>query len=62
MGLTTLTAMEERWMKRARTAVNNGESWEHCTDCRGYHPEQHDGACDDAGSTLPGRPEELLAQ
>lgn len=62
MGLTTLTEMEERWMKRARAAVSRGESWEHCNECRGYHPADHDGACDDAPNNLPGAPEELLAQ
>lgn len=62
MGLTTLTEMEERWRKRARTAVDAGESWAACNECRGWHPEAHDGACDDAGAHLPGSPEELLAQ
>ena len=62
MGLTTLTELEERWMKRARIAVDRGESWTPCNECRGYHPEAHDGACDDAENQLPGQPEELLAQ
>lgn len=62
MGLTTLTELEERWMKRARMAVSRDESWLACNECRGYHPESHDGACDDAENHLPGDPAELLAQ
>ncbi|HSH46894.1 MAG TPA: hypothetical protein VK966_13700 [Longimicrobiales bacterium] len=62
MGLTTLTELEKRWMKRARRAVDNGEEWEACHDCRRYHPSHHSGPCDDADNRLPGQPEELLAQ
>lgn len=62
MGLTTLTELEERWMKRARHAVNRDETWEPCTECQGYHPAEHDGACDDRENHLPGQPGELLAQ
>lgn len=61
MGLTTLTRMEESWMKRARAAVSRDESWEACNECRGYHPAEHEGSCED-GESLPGSPEELLAQ
>lgn len=62
MGLTTLTEMEERWMKRARAAVSRGEDWKACNECRSYHPADRDEACDDPAHTLPGDPAELLAQ
>ncbi len=62
MGLTTLTELEERWLKRARIAVDRGESWQSCAECRRYHPTEHDGGCDDVDARLPGLPEELLAQ
>lgn len=62
MGLTTLTELEESWMKRARHAVDNGEAWEACNECRRYHPVGHEDGCEDAENRLPGQPEELLAQ
>lgn len=62
MGLTTLTQLEERWMKRARRAVDQEETWEACHECRQYHPTGHDGPCDEPRSRLPGQPEDLLAQ
>lgn len=59
MGLTALTELEQQWHKRARIALDRGETWEPCGDCHRYHPAHHDGACDDADNRLPCLPEDL---